>query len=155
MNNEIWLTNDHKYIDEKLLMLLKQIESGELNQDLFDEISSGLKRHIYFEETSLFPALKLINSDIHSRLEGLKMEHAAVWKLLDVISDEIDSKKFIKTEKSVKEISMIFKTHNEIEEKNIYRLIKKGTEEDQIEINGLIVPENWVCEKLRYKRMLK
>ena len=155
MNNEIWLKNDHSIIDQKILEVLGQIGHEQINTDLFAEIESGLKRHIFFEETILFPSLDDGDVRIHQMMEGLKMEHAALWKLMNIVDKEIADEIFIKIKKSVSEMLMILRVHNEIEEKNVYTLIKSNSEIDKFDIEALELPSGWICEKLRNRKNTK
>ena len=103
----------------------------------------------------LFPALDRGDLRTHQMIEGLKMEHAALWKLMDVINKEIEEEKFVKSKKSLSEMFLILKTHNENEEGNIYNKIVENSDVDMVNIESLQFPGDFICEKLRNRRIGK
>ena len=155
MKNEKWLTDDHQIVNTKIQEVLDFMEKGFMDTDKFSDVERSLKKHIYFEETILFPALDKGDLRIHQMIEGLKMEHAALWKLMDVINKEIEEEKFVKSKKSLSEMLLILKTHNENEEGYIYNKIVENTDVDVVNIESLQLPNDFICEKLRNRRIGK
>ena len=155
MKNEQWLTDDHHMVNRKIQKVLDVMDKGFMDSDKFSAIDKSLKKHIYFEETILFPALDKGDLRIHQMIEGLKMEHAALWKLMDIINGEIEEEKFLKTKKSLSEMLLILKTHNENEEGNIYNKIVENSDADVFDIESLKRPTDFICEKLRNRRIGK
>ena len=95
MKNEQWLTDDHHMVNRKIQEVLDVMDKGYMDSDKFSEIEKSLKKHIYFEESVLLPALDKGDLRTHQMIEGLKMEHAALWKLMDIINGEIEDEKFL------------------------------------------------------------
>ena len=155
MKNEKWLTDDHQIVNTKIQEVLDFMEKGFMDTDKFSDVERSLKKHIYFEETILFPALDKGDLRIHQMIEGLKMEHAALWKLMDVINKEIEEEKFVKSKKSLSEMLLILKTHNENEEGHIYNKIVENSDVDMVNIENLQLPGDFICEKLRNRRIGK
>ena len=155
MKNEKWLTDDHQIVNTKIQEVLDFMEKGFMDTDKFSDVERSLKKHIYFEETILFPALDKGDLRIHQMIEGLKMEHAALWKLMDVINKEIEEEKFVKSKKSLSEMLLILKTHNENEEGHIYNKIVENSDVDVVNIENLQLPGDFICEKLRNRRIGK
>ena len=155
MKNEKWLTDDHQIVNTKIQEVLDFMEKGFMDTDKFSDVERSLKKHIYFEETILFPALDKGDLRTHQMIEGLKMEHAALWKLMDVINKEIEEEKFVKSKKSLSEMLLILKTHNENEEGNIYNKIVENSDVDVVNIESLQLPGDFICEKLRNRRIGK
>ena len=155
MKNEQWLTDDHHAVNRKIKEVLDFIENGYMDTDEFSDIESGLQKHIFFEETILFPSLDKGDLRTHQLMEGLKMEHAALWKLMEIINKEIEEEKFIKTEKSLSEMLLILKTHNENEERNIYNKIEENSKVDTFNIENMQLPSDFICEKLRNRYIKK
>ena len=155
MKNEKWLTDDHRIVNTKIQEVLDFMDKGFMDTDKFSYVERSLKKHIYFEETILFPALDRGDLRTHQMIEGLKMEHAALWKLMDVINKEIEEEKFVKSKKSLSEMLLILKTHNENEEGNIYNKIVENSDVDVVNIESLQLPGDFICEKLRNRRIGK
>ncbi len=135
------LSNDHKDVFVTLYKIEEGLKNGELDLDLFEEFERKLKDHIYTEETLVFPML-LTELDLRKEVSGFEMEHAAMWRLIDLINKEIDEKKFEKTLKYFDEIDRILKNHNEREEEYIYSKIEEGSVQKKSKR-----PENWKCTK--------
>ena len=136
------LSNDHKVAIETLSKIGQGLEKGELDVDLFSEFEINLKNHIYHEETVVFPKL-MREYNLKLEISGLEMEHAAMWRLIDLIYAEINEKKFNKILKYFDEVDRILQNHNAREEELIYPKIKGDVQPEQIER-----PSNWRCIKL-------
>jgi Hemerythrin HHE cation binding domain. len=89
MVNDSDLMEDHREVDSKLDKLTKIISNGEIDPELFMQISNSLKRHIYIEEETIFPSVSEGDNDMSKRIVGLEMEHASIWMLLDRVEKEI------------------------------------------------------------------
>ncbi|GGM78826.1 hypothetical protein GCM10007108_16230 [Thermogymnomonas acidicola] len=138
------MVRDHEEANRLLRDLLRAIDGGEIDIDLFERISVGLRRHIYAEEEDMFPRALQARPDLSAKVSGLEMEHASIWMLLDRVEGEIRRNEVVKAPKYVQEIYDILQAHNVQEEKDVYPVA--GTDPP---LASFRVPDGWVCRKLR------
>lgn len=145
------LINDHREVDNNLGKLTELISKGELDPELFKQISDSLKRHIYIEEEEIFPSLSQDDSDLRQRIQGLEMEHASIWMLLDRVGKEISVREIEISPKYIEEIISILKVHNIQEEEKVYPMIGTNGKFSKAQIHDYKIPEGWICHRLRRK----
>ncbi|MGP6238939.1 hemerythrin domain-containing protein [Cuniculiplasma sp. SKW4] len=138
--------DDHIIEQMKMREIIEQIEKGELDLDLLDEIENHLKNHMFQEEEYIFPAMSKMQN-LRLEIAGFQTEHAALWRLFSMIHADIDKGKFDKIEKYANEIYKILREHNSREEMFIYKLMNDNSIEGMSEER----PEGWVCKKMREK----
>ena len=151
MVNDSDLMEDHREVDSKLDKLTKIISNGEIDPELFMQISNSLKRHIYIEEETIFPSVSEGDKDLRQRIVGLEMEHASIWMLLDRVEKEISARDIEKAPKYIEEINSILKAHNEQEEEKVYPLMRENEQYPNARIHDYNIPEGWICHRLRRK----
>ncbi|MCL4314870.1 MAG: hemerythrin domain-containing protein [Candidatus Thermoplasmatota archaeon] len=118
--------------------------------DSFEEFRSGLLRHIYLEEEIVFPAVLKNSPELRGQIAGLEMEHASVAMIMGKIADEIQTGNIIKSRKYLDEIERILAVHNSVESSGVYLKIPDNISMD---IHSVVIPEGWVCRKLRKSRV--
>ena len=138
--------DDHIIEQMKMREIIEQIEGGELNLDLLDELENHLKNHMFQEEEYIFPAMSKMQN-LRLEIAGFQTEHAAVWRLFNMIHQELDAKKYDKIEKYANEIYKILREHNGREEVFIYKLLNENSLPEMSNER----PNGWVCKKMREK----
>ena len=142
--------DDHIIEQMKMREIIEQIETGELDLDLLDELENHLKNHMFQEEEYIFPAMAKMQN-LRLEIAGFQTEHAALWKLFSMLHADLGNGKFDKVEKYANEIYKILREHNSREEIFIYKLMDdKAIKEMEKER-----PAGWVCKKMRDKNFLK
>lgn len=136
------LKEDHKKLIFQLQKILNDFQDSSLDIDLYNNFQARLKDHIYEEETNLYSKLNRYDTN-KDKIIGFETEHAAMWKLMGHINDEIETGRFIKIEKYFDELLRILSQHSAREEQYIYSNI-----DDYTYTNLPRTPE-WVCRKIR------
>ena len=104
------IKQDHRRIDELFEQFL-QAEADMTQEDLFQEIQTGLSAHSEMEERVLYPELKSIAAD---QVEKALQEHAEIRKILAELPDaDLDEDSF---EERFRVLRHDFQTHIEEEE---------------------------------------
>lgn len=85
---EDFMMDDHQETNNRIAELLSS--KGKLNKNTVQEIDSKLKRHIFIEETVLFPELP---PEMYNDTEYLEKEHGKVFRILDSIACQKDEGK--------------------------------------------------------------
>ncbi len=146
--------DDHKIIDAHLAAFLESMRAGDPSLEELDALRKTLHRHIYFEETTLFRAAETEQN--RSQINGLEVEHAGIWQLLDKIEDYIVKKDMIRAIDRTEGLARVLKTHNDAEVEAVYRELDRSKEVDNKkligEFNRSEMPEGWVCRVLRRYR---
>ncbi len=132
----------HKQSRLWLQKIMGDLEGGTLDLDLYNDFQTELKDHIFEEETFIFKMFKE-NGKLKNEILGLETEHAAMWRLTNLINSEIETKRFQKIEKYFDELFRILTQHNEREEQLIYSNLA-----DSIHVAAKR-PQDWVCRKLK------
>ncbi len=91
MNAIEFIKEDHRRIEEFFQNFL-DAESEMTQEDLFQEIETGLSAHSEMEEEALYPALKEIAPD---KVDEALKEHAEVKQMLaDLLDADLSDEKF-------------------------------------------------------------
>ena len=88
-----YLTSDHKRLDLILDSLVKAVrleKSLELQQSLFSLFKKGLMRHIYWEESVLFPIFERESKLIDGPTRIMKEDHSEMSAVLNSLEDTLD-----------------------------------------------------------------
>lgn len=147
--------DDHRQIDAHIASLLESMRSGKESSGELDSLRGALRRHIYFEETTLFPMAE--NENNRTRINGLEVEHAGIWQLVEKIQDYLDRGDMIRAIDRTEGLARLLETHVNAELDVIYRELDSsaGIDNKKLieEFNRSEMPEGWVCRVLeKYKR---
>ncbi len=135
-------TDEHERVASDLRFLVSGLQRDELDLDLFDRMENRLKNHMYDEENFIFKKIEK-RYELGNEIAGFETEHAAMWRLIDLIHDEINTGHHVKIKKYFDELSDIFREHNTREERYVYS--KLGEYESVTERER---PRNWICNRL-------
>lgn len=122
---------DHKRLDLLLMQcrdtLVNDIEKA---KSLFEAFASGLKTHIYWEETILFPFFENKTRFSHGPTKVMMLEHQQILSQLDLITQTFDTSYFNKqTEQllaSLEQLDNLLGSHNQKEENILYPMIDQN-----------------------------
>lgn len=146
------LEHEHRVIDDGLEALATTdgrpdplgIANGQRAVDL-------LRRHIYFEEESLFPPLRTLG--LFGPVMVMIQEHAEMWPLLDALDRDLaagadDSARLCR------ELLSLLAVHNLKEENILYAGVDAELPEAQLgalsaELGAAMLPAGWTCTGLQ------
>ncbi|MHB1707995.1 MAG: hemerythrin domain-containing protein [Thermoplasmataceae archaeon] len=132
---EYFMMDDHQETNNLIAELLSSKRRPDENT--VHEIDSTLRRHIFIEETVLFPELPPVT---RNDVEYLEKEHGEVFRILDSITNQKDEEKI---RKSLKDLLTMLLEHNSYEESFIYNFFSN---KDSASLQTLKeAPENWKC----------
>ncbi len=132
-----YMTFDHQETDDLITGIINS--RGKIDLKAASRIGEMLRRHIFIEETILFPVLPQKLAD---DVEYLEQEHGRVFRILRQISLEEDEN--IARELYSDLLQMLLE-HNSYEESYIYDSYQSLTADS---IGGISGPdENWECAR--------
>ncbi|MDQ3322764.1 MAG: hemerythrin domain-containing protein [Acidobacteriota bacterium] len=144
MNAIELLKSDHDKVEE----LFKQVEATEdenKKHGLFTQIKAELETHTHIEETIFYPAI-MVNKEIKDIvLEGLEEHKQAKTLLRDIPNLSDGSEKF---DAKLKVLMEDVEHHVEEEESEMFPLVKKAFDKEQLEKLG----EQLQSEKLSFQK---
>ncbi len=144
-----FLTDDHNKVISLIDALIDSLNKGRFDSSLLDRIETGLKTHIFWEETFLFPKS---NSNLSRKISGLEMEHGAIWKLLEVIKSAMLSGDLNLALRRLESLKRVLKSHDYAEESDVYIVLDAILEDNVDAVSALQkidMPEGWICSVLR------
>ena len=138
MDVRYYMMNDHQETNELIEKLISQ--SRQSSNTMLNSIDSMLRRHIFIEETILFPKLP---PEMVEDVQYLEKEHGEVFKVLDSISSCVDERQL---HKLLSELLDLLLEHNSDEESFIYDYYQNEEAGALIEFVG--PPKQWKCRVL-------
>lgn len=146
--------DDHKNIEAHISELLASLRANRASREELKSFRKSVRRHLYFEETTLFPAA--LTEENRSRINGLEVEHGGIWQLLDKIEEYINTGDLIRAIDRTEGLVRLFKNHVENEYEIVYRQLNKRKDLDnktlKDQFNNQEIPEDWTCRVLRKYR---
>lgn len=146
--------DDHKHIDAHLAELLESLRAGSQSLQPLENLRKSIQRHIYFEETSLFPIA--VDDSNRAKINGLEVEHAGIWQLIDKIQAYMVKGDLIRGIDRTEGLARLLHTHVNAELETVYSKLDKSENVDNKklieEFNKSEMPEGWVCKVLRRYR---
>lgn len=145
------LENEHREIDGGIEAFTSGTTTGEHDDASLLRALSALRRHIYLEETFLFPPLR--DAGLMMPIMVMEREHGALWDLMDTLTDQHDGgatpAELVST---CTGLLTLLDAHNAKEEPIIYpqadtALDAGTTAELQEFITSGTTPEGWVCAR--------
>lgn len=124
--------NDHERLDE-LFWQFQHLKSTQLNEagDRLREFDTGLRRHIAWEESILFP---LFEEKTGMREAGptavMRSEHRTIEHLLDTIQGKVQGKN-VTVDSEVSALVELLRAHNWKEENILYPTIDRQLSEEE------------------------
>ncbi|MFG1520141.1 MAG: hemerythrin domain-containing protein [Thermoplasmataceae archaeon] len=149
MLSEIFIDQHHK-IDRLLAEFIKSMNDNKPGTAELAELRKMLRMHIYVEENALFR--KVEDTGDRQGINGLEVEHAGIFRLLDRIELYIARNDFVRAIDRAEGLVRVLQAHNEKEEQMVYLALDSIPENEQAEISdglmSLEVPEGWECRIL-------
>ncbi|MCL5009600.1 MAG: hemerythrin domain-containing protein [Candidatus Parvarchaeota archaeon] len=141
-----FLENEHKRYSAKLSEIVADLRGGSFNREALRELESDVKCHIYVEETLLFPRFSY---ESRRELNGLEMEHGAIWKLFEIIEKAFLNGDIDLALRRSESLGRVFNAHSTAEENLAYKELDSmsGSNFDFLSVKK--APYGWVCRILR------
>ena len=117
------LRADHERLDLLLERIRRDVEVNDRSVvAAAREFSKGLRRHISFEEESLFPALKGVAGRPSDRaFESLLIDHAVILEHLDLLLQLVERGDSAAARPVADKLEIYLQGHNREEESGVYR----------------------------------
>ena len=145
------LENEHRNIDGGIEQYTAGLSQGNSDPGPLVRAMNGLRRHIYLEETFLFPPLKAVG--LTMPIFVMVREHGELWDAMDALDTLLASDSESETlQNACRELLAKLDNHNSKEEPVIYPQADTKLEPDaaaqlhEFLENGTM-PEGWRCEK--------
>jgi hemerythrin superfamily protein len=128
MHSDIRLSNDHSEIDRLFSEAFDTLERGEDPFNTVDRIWARLAVHIRAEHLHLFPIINTA-AEQHGKLQTietlarLRTDHNFFMNQFGLLIKDLRAGSSERVKDVLEEISRRLKTHNEIEERQIYPLV--------------------------------
>lgn len=122
------LKQDHDMARD-LFEQIEEDEDGENRQELFSTLQTALQDHMDLEEKLFYPVLQENEESSDKALESLEEHHLAKMVLSEINSVDMDDDRWMAKFKVFQEV---VNHHMQEEEKNIFKMVKKIMEPDQI-----------------------
>jgi iron-sulfur cluster repair protein YtfE (RIC family) len=146
----IVLEREHNEIDRGIEAFIEKLDGRSVEPELLGAALEALRRHIYLEETILFPPIR--EAGMTMPIFVMMREHGELWRTMDtliaLLADEADSEQLWNTCRLL--LSQL-EAHNAKEEPIIYPhadtdLPAQVTEELARFIESGRIPDGWVCQ---------
>ncbi len=108
---------------------IEEDEEGENREELFTSLRSALEQHMELEEKFFYPILEQNEDTNDKALESLEEHHVAKMVLKEFDSMDLQDDRWMAKFKVLQEV---VNHHIQEEEKNIFKMVKKTLEPDQI-----------------------
>lgn len=150
------LTREHHAIDSGIEAFMTDLTgTGPVDVRALETAAAALRRHIYLEESFLFPELKA--AGLWPALMVMHREHGEIWRLLDDVSERVvalPTDPSAEARESVlagcRALLAVLDKHNAKEEPIVYP--RADTELDSEQVQRLTAflatgttPPGWVC----------
>lgn len=130
-----YLTLDHQEANDLISYIVKSSEK--VDHTLAERVDDMLRRHVFIEETILFPKLP---KDQREEIEYLEKEHAKLFKILgEVLTNRTDNEK----KRLFSDILELLVEHNSYEESFIYDYFQDTDASLLKTVTG--PPKGWKC----------
>ncbi len=158
------LTREHDDIDAGVKAFLADLDRGEVRVDPLSNAIHALRRHIYLEETFVFPPIRAAGMTIPIMV--MIREHGQLWRSMDVLADLLatdpDGRKDPAAAEhlatSCRELLTLLERHNSKEEPIIYPHADADlTDEERSDLAWFLrtgrTPDGWICQAAAGRRL--
>lgn len=145
------LAHDHQAIDGDFEKFREGLDHGEWLDESFRRAAEALRHHIYVEEESLFPILRV--GGLVAPVFVMLREHAEIWQALDAIEAEA-GRDTGRTLYAMASLVSVLEPHNSKEEQILYPASGQVLNTDDTEAIRRVFeeskrPEGWLPTNLR------
>lgn len=149
------LIEHHEKIKRLQSSLAESLEQNKFSERSMRDLVKHVHQHIYFEETSLYPAVR--NDANSSRINGLEVEHAGIWQLLGKINSYVENGDVTRAADRAQGLGRVLDMHYtkelEVLRIEIDSLTTQRTNSLVADVTGDTIPDGWICNVLRrYRR---
>ncbi|HWC21518.1 MAG TPA: hemerythrin domain-containing protein [Flexivirga sp.] len=144
------LTREHREIDSGIEEFVAGADVGDVRDEPLRTAMSALRRHIYLEETFLFPPLRA--AGLMMPIMVMLREHGALWNAMDGIDAALDTTTADRTAvlDQCRALLTLLDQHNSKEEPVIYPRADLDLGEDVHDdladfLHAGRMPEGWAC----------
>lgn len=151
------LTKEHREIDCGIEEFLAGADAGEVRDEPLRNALSALRRHIYLEETFLFPPLRA--AGLMMPIMVMLREHGALWSAMDQIETGLPAAADGSADSAAlfdqcRALLALLDQHNTKEEPVIYPRadldLDEAVHDDLADfLYAGRLPDGWVCETAR------
>ena len=143
------LTREHREIDTGIDTFVAGLDSGSIDPDPLVRAMEALRRHIYLEETLLFPPIR--HAGMSMPLLVMAKEHGLLWRLMDHLDSLLAAQDVDALQARCEELQLILDQHNRKEEPIVYPRSAGDLTEAETQVLAQFVesgstPDGWVCE---------
>jgi len=152
---EAALTREHREIDAGIEEFVAGAETGEVRAAPLTRAMDALRRHIYLEETILFPPLRA--AGLMMPVMVMLREHGTLWDAMDAIDQALADTTSADSASSVlldqcRQLLALLDEHNTKEEPILYTRadfdLDEASHDDLADfLHSGTTPEGWSCEK--------
>jgi hemerythrin-like domain-containing protein len=121
------LKQDHDAVRDTFERI--EADEGENRGELFEGLRTGLQQHLDLEEKFFYPVLEQNEASADKALESYEEHHVAGMVLGEFSGLDLEDDRWMAKFKVLREI---VSHHLQEEEKNIFKMVKKVLEPDQI-----------------------
>jgi len=145
------LEREHHEIDRGIEAFIEQLDGGGLQPEPLNAAMEALRRHIYLEETFLFPPVR--EAGLVMPIFVMLREHGELWRTLDVLADLlVDGANSEQLRDTCRQLLGHLEQHNSKEEPVIYpRADTDLPSQVSAELARFIEtgrrPDGWVCQQ--------
>ncbi|MCL4314411.1 MAG: hemerythrin domain-containing protein [Candidatus Thermoplasmatota archaeon] len=132
---DAYMTYDHQDTNDRIQLLLSRRDI--LDRELLYDILRSISRHIFIEESALFPKLPESHKD---DVEYLEREHMEIMGLLKSIANSNDEPHI---RADLQKLFDILVEHNSFEESFIYDSFSDMDSTELSQVKG--IPREWKC----------
>lgn len=145
------LTREHHEIDSGIEQFVAAAESNHFDAEPLQRATTALRRHIYLEETFLFPPLRA--AGLMMPIMVMLREHGALWDTMDAIDSDLAGSEPDQPAlmDQCRQLLAALDQHNTKEEPIIYPRadldLDEATHDDLADfLHSGATPEGWICE---------
>lgn len=145
------LQREHHEIDSAIAAFIEKLDAGGVQPELLSVALQALRRHIYLEETILFPPIR--EAGMTMPIFVMMREHGELWRAMDVLADLlIDRADNEKLRVACHRLLGQLEQHNTKEEPIIYPYADNDLPAQvSVELTRFIetgrLPGGWVCQQ--------
>ncbi|TXL61344.1 hemerythrin domain-containing protein [Aeromicrobium terrae] len=143
------LTQEHREIDAGIEAFVRSLAAGSVEPDPLVGAMAALRRHIYLEETLLFPPIR--HAGMSMPLLVMAKEHGLLWRLMDHLDSLLAAQDVDALQVRCEELQLILDQHNRKEEPIVYPRSAGDLTSEEAQVLAQFVesgstPDGWVCE---------